>query len=75
MIRRLGILAAAIGLMAAAPATLTGPVHVVDGDTFSLGAERVASGASMRRRGGRFVRAPRGETTLAATLPVTSSFA
>lgn len=41
MIRRLVILAAAIALMAAAPTTLTGPAHVVDGDTFSVGAERV----------------------------------
>lgn len=41
MIRHLGILAAAVGLMAAAPATLTGPAQVVDGDTFSVGAERV----------------------------------
>ena len=41
MIRRLGILAAAFGLMAAAPAELTGPARVVDGDTFSIGTERV----------------------------------
>lgn len=41
MIRRLGILAAAVGLMAAAPAELSGPARVVDGDTFSIGTERV----------------------------------
>jgi len=31
----------AIGLAAAAPAQVTGPARVVDGDTFSVGAERV----------------------------------
>ncbi len=41
MIRRLSLMALAIGLAAAAPAQVTGPARVVDGDTFSLGAERV----------------------------------
>ena len=41
MIRRLSILVAAVGLMAAGPAEVTGQARVVDGDTFSVGAERV----------------------------------
>jgi len=41
MIRRLALVALAVGLAAAAPAELTGPARVVDGDTFSVGAERV----------------------------------
>jgi endonuclease YncB( thermonuclease family) len=41
MIRRLSLMALAIGLAAAAPAHVTGPARVVDGDTFSVGAERV----------------------------------
>ncbi|MFT4935318.1 MAG: endonuclease YncB(thermonuclease family) [Pseudoalteromonas distincta] len=41
MIRRLGMVVAAVGLMAAGPAQVTGPARVVDGDTFSIGAERV----------------------------------
>lgn len=41
MIRRLSLMALAIGLAAAAPAQVTGPARVVDGDTFSVGAERV----------------------------------
>lgn len=41
MIRRLGLLALAVGLVAAAPAEVAGPARVVDGDTFSVGAERV----------------------------------
>jgi endonuclease YncB( thermonuclease family) len=41
MIRRLSLIALAIGLAAAAPAQVTGPARVVDGDTFSIGAERV----------------------------------
>ena len=41
MIRRVGLLILAVGLAAAAPAELTGFARVVDGDTFSLGAERV----------------------------------
>jgi len=41
MIRRVGLLILAVGLTAAAPAELTGFARVVDGDTFSLGAERV----------------------------------
>ena len=38
MIRPLGILVAAVGLMAAGPAEVTGQARVVDGDTFSVGA-------------------------------------
>ncbi|WP_293683156.1 thermonuclease family protein [uncultured Phenylobacterium sp.] len=41
MIQRLGVLVLAAGLAAAAPAELTGPARVVDGDTFSVGVERV----------------------------------
>lgn len=41
MIRRLSLMALAVGLAAAAPALVTGPARVVDGDTFSVGAERV----------------------------------
>ncbi len=41
MIRRVGLLILAVGMAAAAPAKLTGFARVVDGDTFSLGAERV----------------------------------
>ncbi len=41
MIRRVGLLILAVGMAAAAPAELTGVARVVDGDTFSLGAERV----------------------------------
>lgn len=41
MIRRLGWLAVAVGLAAAAPAEVVGPARVVDGDTFSVGASRV----------------------------------
>lgn len=41
MIRRLSLMALAIGLAAAAPALVTGPARVVDGDTFSVGSERV----------------------------------
>ncbi|HQR90312.1 MAG TPA: thermonuclease family protein [Caulobacter sp.] len=41
MIRRLSLMVLAIGLAAAAPAQVTGPARVVDGDTFSVGAERV----------------------------------
>ena len=41
MIRRLSLLVAAVGLMAAGPAEVTGQARVVDGDTFSVGAERV----------------------------------
>ncbi|MES2035423.1 MAG: thermonuclease family protein [Pseudomonadota bacterium] len=41
MIQRLGFLMLAIGLAAAAPGQVTGPARVVDGDTFSVGAERV----------------------------------
>lgn len=41
MIRCLGLLALAVGLMAAAPAEVAGSARVVDGDTFSVGAERV----------------------------------
>lgn len=41
MIRRLGLVALAVGLAAAAPAQVTGPARVVDGDTFSVGGERV----------------------------------
>lgn len=41
MMRRLGLLALALGLAAAAPALVTGPARVVDGDTFSVGPERV----------------------------------
>jgi endonuclease YncB( thermonuclease family) len=41
MIGRLGLLALAIGLTAAASAPLTGRARVVDGDTFSVGAERI----------------------------------
>ena len=41
MIRRLSILVAAVGLIAAGPAEMTGQARVVDGDTFSVGAERV----------------------------------
>ncbi len=41
MIRRLGLVALAVGLAAAAAAQVTGPARVVDGDTFSVGAERV----------------------------------
>lgn len=41
MIRRLSLMALAIGLAAAAPAQVTGPARVVDGDTFSVGAEPV----------------------------------
>ena len=41
MISRLSILVAAVGLMAAGPAEVTGQARVVDGDTFSVGAERV----------------------------------
>lgn len=41
MIGRVGLLFLAVGLAAAAPAELTGFARVVDGDTFSLGAERV----------------------------------
>lgn len=41
MIRRLGLLVLAAGLVAAAPAEVAGSAHVVDGDTFSVGAERV----------------------------------
>lgn len=41
MIRRLNLLVAAVGLMAAGPAEVTGQARIVDGDTFSVGAERV----------------------------------
>ena len=41
MNRRLGLLVMAVGLAAAAPAEFAGPARVVDGDTFSVGAERV----------------------------------
>ena len=41
MIRRLSLMALAFGLAAAAPAQVTGPARIVDGDTFSVGAERV----------------------------------
>ena len=41
MIRRLSVMALALGLAAAAPALVVGSARVVDGDTFSLGAERV----------------------------------
>ena len=41
MIRRLPLVALAIGLAAAAPAEVVGPARVVDGDTFTLGAKRV----------------------------------
>jgi endonuclease YncB( thermonuclease family) len=41
MIRRLSIMALALGLAAAAPALVTGSARVVDGDTFSVGSERV----------------------------------
>lgn len=41
MIRRLSVMALAIGLAAAAPALVGGSARVVDGDTFSVGAERV----------------------------------
>jgi endonuclease YncB( thermonuclease family) len=41
MIRQLSAVALAAGLAAAAPAQVTGPARVVDGDTFSVGAERV----------------------------------
>ncbi|OYX33545.1 MAG: hypothetical protein B7Y99_07225 [Caulobacterales bacterium 32-69-10] len=41
MIRRLGLLLLAVGLVGAAPAAVTGPARVVDGDTFSVGAERL----------------------------------
>lgn len=41
MIRRLGLLALAVGLAAAAQAEVTGPARVLDGDTFSVGAKRV----------------------------------
>lgn len=41
MIRRLGLLALALGLAAAAPALVTGSARVVDGDTFSVGPDRV----------------------------------
>ncbi|MCR5881209.1 thermonuclease family protein [Phenylobacterium sp. J367] len=41
MIRRLGVIVLAAGLAAASPAEFTGPARVVDGDTFSIGAERV----------------------------------
>lgn len=41
MISRLSLLVAAVGLMAAGPAEVTGQARVVDGDTFSVGAERV----------------------------------
>lgn len=41
MIWRLGLLALAFGLAAAAPVLVTGSVRVVDGDTFSVGPERV----------------------------------
>ena len=41
MIRRLSVMALAVGLAAAAPAQVTGPARVVDGDTFSVGAERI----------------------------------
>lgn len=41
MIRRLSLMALAIGLASAAPAQVTGTARVVDGDTFSIGAERV----------------------------------
>lgn len=41
MIRRLSVMAMALGLAAAAPALVAGSARVVDGDTFSVGAERV----------------------------------
>ena len=41
MIRRLGMVATAVGLMAAGPAEVIGPARVVDSDTFSVGTERV----------------------------------
>jgi endonuclease YncB( thermonuclease family) len=41
MNRRLGVLVLAAGLAAASPAEFTGPARGVDGDTFSIGAERV----------------------------------
>jgi endonuclease YncB( thermonuclease family) len=41
MIRRLVLVALAIGLAAAAPAEVVGPARVVDGDPFTFGAERV----------------------------------
>lgn len=41
MIRRLSLMALAIGLAAAAPAQVTGAARVVDGDTFNVGVERV----------------------------------
>jgi endonuclease YncB( thermonuclease family) len=41
MIRRLSVMALALGLAAAAPALVAGSARVVDGDTFSVGPERV----------------------------------
>lgn len=41
MIRRLSVMALALGLAAAAPALVAGPARVIDGDTFSVGIERV----------------------------------
>jgi len=41
MIRRLSLIALALGLAAAAPALVAGSARVVDGDTFSVGPERV----------------------------------
>lgn len=41
MIRRLGLLVLAAGLAAASPAEFTGLARVVDGDTFTVAAERV----------------------------------
>ena len=41
MLRRLSLMALAIGLAAAAPSQVTGPARVVDGDTFNVSVERV----------------------------------
>jgi len=41
MTRRLSVMALALGLAAAAPALVVGSARVVDGDTFSVGPERV----------------------------------